>query len=80
MSKLPKYYNNPFAFWIWNQDHFMDDILLCWCLKTRIKDMTLNAHMANEVLVDVEIIFKLMGKQLLIFKHANIRWKYTIAH
>jgi hypothetical protein len=51
----------------------MHDILLCWCLKTRIKDMTLNAHMANEVLVDVEIIFKLMGKQLLIFKHANIR-------
>jgi hypothetical protein len=36
--------------------------------------------MANEVLVDVEIIFKLMEKQILVFKHANIRWKYTIAH
>lgn len=35
--------------------------------------MTLNAHMANEVLVDVEIIFKLMEKKNLIFKHANIR-------
>ncbi len=42
--------------------------------------MKLNAHMANEVLVDVEIIFKLMEKQILVFKHANIRWKYTIAH
>ncbi len=79
MSKLPKYYNNPFVFWISHQDHYMDDILLCWCLKTRIKDMTLNAHMANEVLVNVEIIFKLMEKQILIFKHANIIWKYTIA-
>ncbi len=73
MSKLPKYYNNPFAFWICHQDHFMDDIQLCWCLKTRTKDMKLNAHMANEVLVNVEIIFKLMEKQILIFKHANIR-------
>ncbi len=35
--------------------------------------MTLNAHITNEVLVDVEIIFKLMEKQILIFKHANIR-------
>jgi hypothetical protein len=51
----------------------MDDIILCWCLKTRIKYMTLNAHIANEVLVDVEIIFKLMEKKILIFKHANIR-------
>ncbi len=51
----------------------MDDILLCWCLKTRIKDMTLNPHMENEVLVDVEIIFKLMEKHFLIFKRANIR-------
>jgi hypothetical protein len=41
----------------------MDDILLCWCLKTKNKDMTLNAHMANEVLVDAEIIFKLMEKK-----------------
>jgi hypothetical protein len=36
--------------------------ILCWCLKTKNKDMTLNVHMANEVLVDAEIIFKLMGK------------------